>query len=472
MSAPVVVVGAGPVGLVAAVLLTQRGIACHVVERHSAPHPLPRAVHLDGAAVRVLQEAGVAEEFARISRPAAGLRLLDARHRPFAVVERPVLGPDGHPASSLFDQPALEAVLLARLARCPRVELERGSEVTDVDATGVTLRDVRTGSARRRPAAVVLGCDGAGSTVGSLIDAGWHELGEPQRWFVVDVRCARPLPNWGGIDQVCDPRRAATFLHIVDDRYRFEFRMLDGETEVDLERLTAPWLGGLPEGSWTVVRSAAYTFRAGTALRWRRSRTLLLGDAAHLTPPFIGQGLGLGIGDAHGAAWRVAALVRGDADEEVLDEYARERAAHARAVIKTALRVGHAMTGGNGAAAAVRRHLSAALLRIPVVRAQAEATTTVRYARRRGLTGTACPQPLVRHGGRVQPLDDVLGPGFALLHTGPVDPDLLSRAHHLRAHRINLDGTLDDGTLRAWLRRGRARAVLLRPDRVVLATGR
>ena len=318
----------------------------------------------------------------------------------------------------------------------------------------------------------MLGCDGAGSTVGSLIDAGWHELGEPQRWFVVDVRCARPLPNWGGIDQVCDPRRAATFLHVTDDRYRFEFRMLDGETETDLERLTAPWLGGLPAGSWTVVRSAAYTFRAGTARRWCRGRTLLLGDAAHLTPPFIGQGLGLGIGDAHGAAWRVAALVRGDADEQVLDEYARERAAHARAVIKTALRVGHAMTGGNGTAAAVRRHLSAALLRIKVVRARAEATTTVRYARRRGLTGTACPQPLVRHGGRVQPLDDVLGPGFVLLHTGPVDPDLLARAHHLRAHRIDLDGTLDDGTLRAWLRRGRARAVLLRPDRVVLATGR
>jgi 3-(3-hydroxy-phenyl)propionate hydroxylase len=78
----------------------------------------------------------------------------------------------------------------------------------------------------------------------------------------------------------------------------------------------------------------------------------------------------------------------------------------------------------------------------------------------------------VRHGGRVRPLDDVLGPGFALLHTGPVDPDLLARAHRLRAHRIDLDGTLDDGTLRAWLRRGRARAVLLRPDRVELATGR
>ncbi len=469
-----VVVGAGPVGVVAATLLAQRGVACHVVDRRSAPHPLPRAVHLDGAAVRVLQEAGVAEEFARISRPAAGLRLLDARHRPFAVVERAALGPDGHPASSLFDQPALEAVLHARLARFPHVILERDSEVTAVDGAGVTLRDVRTGSVRRCPAAVVLGCDGAGSTVRSLIGAGWRELGAPQRWFVVDVRCRQPVPTWGGIDQVCDPRRAATFLHVTGDRYRFEFPILDGETEADLAQLTAPWLGGLPETSWTVVRSAAYTFRAGTARRWRHGRTVLLGDAAHLSPPFIGQGLGLGVGDAHGVAWRVAALVRGAADEGVLDDYARERAVHARTVIRTALRVGHAMTGGNGAASAIRRRTTAALLRIPAVRVRAEATTTIHYARGRGLTGTVCPQPLVRHDGRTELLDDVLGHGFALLHTGPVEPGLLARARHLGARRIQLGdgGMTDDGTLQAWLRRGRATAVLLRPDRVVLATDR
>jgi 3-(3-hydroxy-phenyl)propionate hydroxylase len=342
----------------------------------------------------------------------------------------------------------------------------------------VEVTDRATGVEETVTAEYVLGCDGANSLVRGVIGASMRDLNFEQRWLVVDVATDANLGQWEGAHQVCDPVRAATYMRIGPTRYRWEFRLAAGETAEDyrdiarLHPLLAPWTGNLPVDRLEIGRVAEYTFRAQVADRWRDRRVFLLGDAAHLTPPFIGQGLGLGIGDAHGAAWRVAALVRGAADQGVLDEYARERAAHARAVIKTALRVGHAMTGGSGAAAAVRRHLSAALLRIPVVRARAEATTTVRYARRRGLTGTACPQPLVRHGGRVQPLDDVLGRGFVLLHTGPIDPDLLARARHLQAHRIDLDDTLDDGTLRAWLRRGRARAVLLRPDRVVLATGR
>ena len=477
-----IVAGAGPVGVAAATLLAQHGIACTVLDRHREPYPLPRAVHLDGAAIRVLQQIGVADAFAAISRTAAGLRLLDGRLRPFAVVDRAPTGADGHPESALFDQPALERLLRANLARYPHVTLRGGVEVTGVGPGGVAVTDSGTGERQRLTAAAVLGCDGAASTVRAAIGARLREVAAPQRWFVVDVRCPRPLPTWGGIDQVCDPRRAATFLHVTGDRYRFEFRMLPGETPQDLARpeclgrLTAPWLGDSADGRSTVLRSAGYTFRAGTADRWRHGRTLLLGDAAHLTPSFVGQGLGLGLGDAHNLAWRLAAVLRGDAGDDLLDGYERERAGHARSVIRTAVRVGRAMTGGNGAVAALRRPMAAAVLRLPAVRAREAAAMAVHYGSRRGsdLIGTRCPQPWVHDGDVKRRLDDVLGPGFALLRSGPVAGDVLTRARVLGARevRIGRPGITDDGTLERWLRSGRASAVLLRPDRIVMGTDR
>ena len=272
--------------------------------------------------------------------------------------------------------------------------------------------------------------------------------------------------------------------------------MRAGEDESDLAAalgtLTRPWLGAVPRSRWEVLRSAGYTFRARLADRWRRDRVLLLGDAAHTMPPFVGQGLGTGLGDAHNLAWKLAAVLRGTAGEDLLDTYAAERAPHAEAVIRAAVRVGRAMTGGGGLAAALRRPAAAALLHLPRARTRAQAAIATRYPpgawvdprrRRHDLPGTVCPQPLVRAGARTVLLDEVLGDTFALLVGGRVDERLRRRAEETGARTVRLASTggpeeeagcpvvTDDGTLRDWLDRGRAGAVLLRPDRVVLAVG-
>ncbi|MDT7581974.1 MAG: 3-(3-hydroxy-phenyl)propionate hydroxylase, partial [Pseudonocardiales bacterium] len=490
----VLVVGAGPIGLAVATLLAQHGVATTVVDRQDAPYPHPRAVHLDGESARILQHLGVDEEFAAISRPATGLRLLDARLRPFATFRRAVTaGPHGHPEANLFDQPDLEALLRRNLARHPSVTVLGGIELTgithDRDGVRATLRDLHTGTRECVRAAAVLGCDGARSTVRDAIGARLRDLHFSERWLVVDVRCRRGLDGWGGVDQVCSPRGAATFMRLTGDRYRFEFRLPPGGggttrpgEAADLATLTAPWLGGVPPGEWEVLRRAEYVFAARLADRWRRGRVLLLGDAAHQTPPFVGQGLGAGLRDAHNLAWKLAAVLHGSAGDDLLDTYQAERAPHAEATIRVAIRAGRAMTGGQHVAAALRRPLAAALLRLPGAEARALRGTVVRYppsrwvdrrTHRRDLPGTLCPQPFVRVDGAVRRLDDVLGPGFALLAAGPVDQDLRERARALGAVTVRLSpsegGVTDDGTLAAWLARGRATAVLLRPDRVVLA---
>ena len=124
------VVGAGPVGLTAELLLARRGVQVLVVERHPEPYPLPRAVHLDDEVLRVLQAAGVADDVLAVSRPMAGLRLLDGRLRTLVEFARdPADRPNGWPRGSLFHQPELEAVLLRAAAGEPRVRLESGTEL-------------------------------------------------------------------------------------------------------------------------------------------------------------------------------------------------------------------------------------------------------------------------------------------------------------------------------------------------------
>ena len=164
----------------------------------------------------------------------------------------------------------------------------------------------------------MLGCDGANSVVRAAIGACMEDLNFEQRWLVVDVATDAELDQWEGVHQVCDPHRAATYMRIGETRYRWEFRLLPGRDRRRLQhhggaRPADRAVGGrrCARTSWSCVRVAEYTFRAQIADRWRRGNIFLLGDAAHLTPPFIGQGMGAGLRDAMNLAWKLAGVVNG-----------------------------------------------------------------------------------------------------------------------------------------------------------------
>lgn len=362
---PVAVIGAGPTGMAAATLLAQHGIETLLLDRWPEVYPQPRAVHLDDEVYQILERIGVADGFAAISRPALGLQLVDERHRVLARFRRRV-GRRGFPQANMFDQPELERLLRDNLTRFPQITMRGGVEVVELQPgtpARITLADGEV-----IVCDYVLGCDGANSMVRTRIGAAMRDLKFDQRWLVVDIATTADLRQWDGVHQVCSAHRAATYMRIGDTRYRWEFQLRAGESASDypdlaaLRPLIAPWV---PHGTeLELVRVTEYTFRAQLADRWRRDNVFLLGDAAHLTPPFIGQGMGAGLRDAMNLAGKLAGVIDGDLDARVLDTYERERKPHARRMIRLALTVGRAMTGG-GRTGDLARHALATVLTAP-----------------------------------------------------------------------------------------------------------
>ncbi|MCW6004366.1 bifunctional 3-(3-hydroxy-phenyl)propionate/3-hydroxycinnamic acid hydroxylase [Micromonospora sp. CPCC 205371] len=499
---PVVIIGAGPTGASAAIMLAQRGIECLVLDRWLEVYPLPRAVHFDDEVFRIFADLGITEKVGAISRPAAGMQLVDTRLRVLAEFTRDLSGrTHGYPQANMFDQPELERVLRDRLAELPSAQLRGDVEVFAIEQVPggpapvrVRYRDLSSGAESQVWADAVLGCDGANSITRTCIGAAMEDLGFQQQWLVVDVHSPQPLDVYDGVQQVCDHDRAATFMMVTPGRYRWEFRLRAGEQPEDLDQaqifaLIRPWLGTVDPDKLTLVRRTWYTFRGAVADRWYDRRVFLLGDAAHLTPPFIGQGMCAGIRDAANLTWKLAFLLTGQADDRLLATYETERRPYARRMVRMAILVGWLMTGGTARTARFRKAALRTLTRLPGVeqlvlhKAWPAFPAGPLTARADRAAGRICPQPRLRAAGGDVLLDQALGDRFAIISrsrggVSAFDPPTRDFFDALGTSVLHLGdlgagGATDlDGTLTALLDRTGADALLLRPDRVIAASAR
>jgi hypothetical protein len=302
-----------------------------------------------------------------------------------------------------------------------------------------------------------------------------------QRWLVVDVASMVELDQWEGVHQVCDPARAATYMRIGDTRYRWEFRLLEGETAADFESIEAlqpligPWVEGIPCDQLELVRVAEYHFRAQLADRWRDRHVFLLGDAAHLTPPFIGQGLCAGVRDSMNLSWKIAGVISGDLPDSVLDRYEVERKPHARSMIRLAKLMGLSMTHGGRVGDVLRKLVAPRLHRIPGLRDRLLDSETPPLPRsamvegrglRKCLAGRLCPNALLADGRRY---DDATRGGFVFVSGVPLSPQ---EQAVLAGRGTEVLEVQPDSPLHTWLANGKAAAALVRPDFTVLRADR
>jgi flavoprotein hydroxylase len=355
-TADVAIVGDGPVGNVLAILLAQKGRSVTVLERWPEPYRLPRAVHFDHETGRILQSCGLGRELRSISEPADIYEWRNAEGRTLLRFGRAGDGPSGWPASSMFNQPRLEQLLDDR-ARELRVDVRRGVEVTRLaqedDHVVVGTRDGTTVSAR-----FAVGCDGANSTVRDLVGLPVTDFGFFYDWLIVDLVLAEPRVFDPINLQICDPARPTTVVSGGPGRRRWEFMRLPDESLDELHEearaweLLAPW--DIHAGNASLERHAVYTFNARCAERWRADRVFLAGDAAHLMPPFAGQGMCSGLRDAANLAWKLDLTLEGGVADALLDTYESERLPSARAAIEFSMELGKVICVPDPAEAAAR----------------------------------------------------------------------------------------------------------------------
>jgi 3-(3-hydroxy-phenyl)propionate hydroxylase len=470
----VAIIGYGPAGATLANLLGQYGLSVLVLEREAEIYPLPRAIHFDGEVMRVFETAGLRREIETISRPglkgmyfnnAAGETLLIRA----GTSER---GPHGCANNHYFHQPELEVVLRGGLARFPNVQVRTRHEVTAIEdgreAVTLQVSDLASGQGYAVQARYVIGCDGARSLARKAIGTPMVDLGLHQPWLVFDVRLKTEVPALPDHTvQHCDPARPMTYCNVTGNRRRWEIMLMPGD---DPEQLVKPetlwqlvrkWV--TPEQA-DIERAVIYTFHSVIAEVWRKGRVLLAGDAAHQTPPFLGQGMCAAIRDAANLAWKLDAVLRGRSPDTLLDTYGSERAPHVHAFIDLAVRLGDIIQTTDPKAARERDAKFKAgqpeIFQFPAPRLGPGVWQGEHEA-----VAQVFPQPMLADG---RLLDAALGRHFAAIGDAEV---LDSVSVETRALWRSLGVVMlpaRDPEVQAWLRQQGVSVVLLRPDRYIL----
>ncbi|MYN14424.1 bifunctional 3-(3-hydroxy-phenyl)propionate/3-hydroxycinnamic acid hydroxylase [Pusillimonas sp. TS35] len=511
----VIVVGGGPVGVTLANLLGTYGVRTLVLERSASILDYPRAVGLDDEAMRTFQAAGAADEMLKDMIQNVPMRMYSARKKCFAEI-LPATREFGWFRRNLFSQPLGERTLRKNLARFAEVEMALGAELMDIvqDAHGVDAR-VRfaDGTERTVRAHYLLGADGGRSTVREkLLKIPFHGNTHERKWVVIE--CNHDPLDAPYTALHCEPARPYVCLKLPYGLRRWEFMLFEGE---DGDQMLRPEKVrdllrnhvAHPE-TLNVIRARVYTHHSRVAEYFVDGRVAVAGDAAHLTPPWIGQGLNAGLRDAANLAWKTAWIVKGRLKPEVFQTYHDERHAHTKAMIDLADKVGAILSQRNRLLAWVRDCFLHGIQYVPKVRdyvMQFKFKPMPRYSNgvvlntgtgaANALIGRMFVQPNVECGdGRVVRLDDALGAGFSLLFWGAEAADALDADMRAILRRLDCravaavrarsgDGpgrrpgvpegvrVVEDAenALHFWFQKAGVDWVLIRPDRYVAAMG-
>lgn len=360
----VVIVGAGPTGVVAANFLGAQGIKTLIIDREPDVVNIPRAVGICEEGSRIINATGLGDEVSKGLVEINDVFFMDKHINPMFR-----LGFDeqlnSNPALRTFHQPKAEKVFRKGLKRYPHVELWQNTECLQFTDLGdeVKLRLLKSKGRKAEQyidvnCRYLLGADGARSSIRKMLNIPFEGRTYGQDWLVIDIKKdPSKEADRSYIYFICDPDRPGVSLPTPDGGRRWEFVVKEGETEEmmtndsNIAALLKPWCD---LEDIELERKSVYTFHAVIARKFSVGNVFLLGDAAHLTPPFAGQGLMAGLRDAYNIAWKLAFVIKGKLPRSILDSYSRERRPQASLIVGLARLVGMFILPQNAALAKAR----------------------------------------------------------------------------------------------------------------------
>jgi 2-polyprenyl-6-methoxyphenol hydroxylase-like FAD-dependent oxidoreductase len=489
----VIIIGYGPVSQLLALALARQGQFVAVVERWKTRFPLPRAVCIDHEIYRVLSACGLGPMLPSISHGGALYQWFNADWKELLVIDWTQESISGGTGVNFVHQPTLEESIDKKVTEYPNVELFLGWEARAIDQDErrgwADIVQTDTGESHRISGRYIVGCDGANSLVRETIGGDREDRGFEADWLVIDVllKDGVTIEKLGipASGQHCNPIQPTTIVPggVREGRWfrRWEFMRLPGVTVEEMEReervweLLKPWTG--PD-EVELVRHKVYNFRSLLAKKWRDKRLLIAGDAAHVMPPFLGQGMCSGMRDVWNLAWKLALILDGKANDCLLDSYQVERLPHISQLIDMSVYLGKIICIPDAEAAAARDRaffegtaepfppfpvLSAGLLRrSPDGHVQKGA-------------GQLAPHVHIEQEGVSGRLDDILSPGFQLIvREGdvaeilpPAVYDAFTSVHvHIVPIGADIAGTVRDldGKFVPFMEQWGWTAMIVRPD--------
>jgi 2-polyprenyl-6-methoxyphenol hydroxylase-like FAD-dependent oxidoreductase len=364
----VLIIGAGPTGLVLALWLTRLGVRVRIIDKTAEPGTTSRALAVQARTLEFYSQTGHAEMVVRQGRKTMAANLWVAGKRAAqAVIGEMGVGLSPFPYVLIFPQDEHERLLIERLAEAG-VQVERRTELTAFEDTGsavVAHLQSADGETETCEAAYIAGCDGAHSIVRQSLQVGFAGGVYDHLFYVADVQASGATMN-GELHIALDN---SDFLVVFPLRAEGQARLIGTVRQQATRQQELSWddvnthvLAWISIDVKRVNWFSTYRVHHRVAAHFSRGRAFLLGDAAHIHSPVGGQGMNTGIGDAVNLAWKLAAVVRGRADASLLDSYEPERIAFARRLVSTTDRAFTAVTSSGAVARIVRLHLVPLLL--------------------------------------------------------------------------------------------------------------
>ncbi len=504
--ADVIIIGAGPVGLLLGNFLGLAGVSVIILEALPDLIDYPRGVGIDDESLRTFQATGLIDKVLPHTMPRQAMRFVNGKGRVFASID-PLAQDFGWLRRSTFIQPLIDRVSADGLQRFPHVSLKLSHQVTGFaqDAGGVTVTASEPGgSAVTFRSAYLVGADGGRSPTREASGIAFSGKTEANRWVVVDI--ADDPMGYPNCYLNADPVRPYANISLPHGIRRLEFMLFDNEGTdgtVPRELLNQMLSRVMPEPERiNLIRARVYTHNGRLADRFRDRRVMLAGDAAHIMPVWQGQGFNSGVRDAFNLGWKLALVAKGICGDGLLDSYETERKEHARAMIDLSVLMGTVLGMRNPFKVALRDAFTWAISFLPPVKRYFQEMRFKPMPRykdgaldygpggldQKSPVGRMFIQPRIALPGGWQGLmDDVLGNDFALLSWGVnpqrwLDPQSRAILERLgtkiiwvvpmtglafeaeRHHDAMIVGDLD-GKLKAWFGDNPNSMILLRPDR-------